>query len=193
MEPYYEQSGITIYHGDCREVLPDISNIGLLLTDPPYSDYHTKTYEQTPLSVIEDFKCRKLVFWSAKAPFPLCGHWTVHIWDKRTGCGSQYERIFDMGGDANWRVFSYYLINSKVAANYTGDLFTGHPSQKPVRLISKLLGLSRDGIVLDPFMGSGTTLVAAKLMERHAIGIEIEEKYCEIAAKRLAQEVLAFG
>jgi site-specific DNA-methyltransferase (adenine-specific) len=71
----------------------------------------------------------------------------------------------------------------------------GHPTQKPQKLMLELLSLfSNPGdVVLDPFMGSGSTLRAAKDMGRRAIGIELEEKYCEIAAKRMAQEVFSFG
>jgi len=67
-----------------------------------------------------------------------------------------------------------------------------HPNEKPTGAIIPLIRAHPGDLVLDPFMGSGTTLVAAKLEGRKAIGIEIEEKYCEIAAKRLAQGVL-FG
>ena len=67
-----------------------------------------------------------------------------------------------------------------------------HPCPKPLSLWEELDKRMKDGIVLDPFMGSGTTLVAAKELGRKAIGIEIEEKYCEIAVRRLAQEVLLF-
>jgi DNA modification methylase len=192
LSPYYEHGGITIYHGDCREVLPDVwFGADLILTDPPYPDYHAERfhYSDDLLSAVNALPCRQFVFWSAKAEFPLT-HTAIHIWDKKTGCGSEYERVFERNGNKNWKVFRQYLINSTVAASFAGDEFTGHPSQKPTKLLTALLMYAGGTSVLDPFVGSGSTLLAAKNLGRRAIGIEIEERYCEIAAKRLSQEVL---
>jgi site-specific DNA-methyltransferase (adenine-specific) len=193
VKPYYQHSGVTIYHGDCREVLPMVGEVDAVISDPPYPDYHAEAYRYDPdaLLGLDALTCRQLICWSAKAPFPL-SFTAIHIWDKKTGCGSEYERIYERNGQANWTVFRHYLMNSTVAASFTGDVFTGHPSQKPEALLRELVVLvSKVGdVVLDPFMGSGTTLVAAKRRGRHAIGIEIEERYCEIAANRLRQEAL---
>lgn len=193
MKPYYEHAGITIYHGDCREVLPSLwLGVDLILTDPPYPDQYVNEYKYADglVEVLDMWSCRQFVFWSAKAAFPL-KYSAIHIWDKKTGCGSEYERIFERNGGRNWKVFRQYLINSTVAASLTGDVFTGHPSQKPLRLLRAILSYSSPKhLVLDPFMGSGGTLAAAKAVGLSAIGIEIEERYCEIAAKRLSQEVL---
>ena len=189
-EPYYDHAGCTIYHGDCRDILPHLEPVDLVLTDPPYPDYHAELYgyEDGMIDFLRDISCRQLVFWSAKVDFPL-DYTAIHIWDKKTGCGSEYERIFERNGQNNWHMYRHYLINSSVAASFTGDIYTKHPSQKPIKLMMQLIAKYSDTI-LDPFMGSGTTLVAAKQLGRKAIGIEIEEKYCEIAVKRLAQDVL---
>ena len=187
MKPYYKSRGITLYHADCREALPLLKcSVDLVLTDPPYPDWLTTEYVQTGTAILEGLLCRQFVFWSAKADFPL-SHTAIHIWDKKTGCGSEYERIFERHGHRNFKVFRHYLINSRVAASFTRDVFTGHPSQKPIALLRQLTEkFSRPGdLILDPFVGSGGTLVAAAELGRRAIGIEIEERYCEIAAKRL--------
>jgi hypothetical protein len=191
--PYYEHGGITIYHGDSREIVPDVwFGVDLLLTDPPYPDYHVEAFRYSPdlLTAFDALPCRQMVFWSAKVPFPL-SHTAIHVWDKKTGCGSEYERIFERNGHNNWKVFRQYLVNSTVAASFTGEVFTGHPSQKPVKLLRAVMAYAAPKLlILDPFMGSGSTLVAAKESGLRATGIEVEERYCEIAAKRLQQEVL---
>jgi DNA modification methylase len=183
-KPYYRdnQSDIVIYHADCRDILPLIpdKSIDLVLTDPPYPDQHLE-YGDCDISFLREFDCRQLIFWSAKADFPL-SYTAIHIWDKKCGVGSMYERVF-----------RHYLINSTVAAKYTKDTFTGHPSQKPIALIEELVKRysKENDVIFDPFMGSGTTLRASKELGRWCIGIEIEEKYCEIAAKRLSQSVMS--
>lgn len=192
MKPYYEHAGITIYHGDCREILPGLPKCDAVITDPPYPDYYASEYGYAAdaIALLGTIPVKQFVFWSAKAEFPL-DYTAVHIWDKKTGCGSEYERIFERNGAKNWKVLRHYLVNSTVAASFGGDTFTGHPSQKPIRLMRELVERT-SGSILDPFAGSGSTLAAAKDAGRCAIGIEREERYCEIAAKRLSQEVFSF-
>jgi DNA modification methylase len=179
---------VDLYLGDCLDILPTLTGIDAVVTDPPYPDYYQDEYKHfdgiiTPLDL---FGCRQLVFWTAKEAFPL-DYTAVHIWDKKTGCGSEYERIFERNGNKNYKMFREYLINSTVAASYTGDVFTGHKSQKPARLMRKLLlEFTNPGdTVLDPFMGSGTTGVACVQTGRNFIGIEIDPQYFAIAEKRI--------
>jgi site-specific DNA-methyltransferase (adenine-specific) len=194
MKPYYDHAGITIYHGDCRDVLSCLGAVGFVVTDPPYPDCHVERYGYSDglVDVLDQISVRQFVFWSAKVDFPLA-YTAIHVWDKKTGCGSEYERIFERNGSSNWKVFRHYLINSTVAAMYSNDVFTGHPSQKPQRLIRDIFAYaSVDSVLLDPFCGTGVTLEVAKAFRIKAIGIEIDERYCEIAANRLEQEVLPF-
>jgi DNA modification methylase len=218
VEPYYEDNGITIYHGDCREILPTLAPVDLVLTDPPYGIKRDKGFEGfegfggfgKPIARrrFEDDnwdseRPAKELFDSllSKAPavlifggnffadlLPQGKHWVV--WDKKN--------TMPTFGDCEL-IWTNIPRNSVkiIVCEYNGligkESWRAHPTQKPIRLITSLLNLYHGNTVLDPFMGSGTTLVAAKQLNRKAIGIEIEEKYCEIAVKRLAQGVFDFA
>ena len=176
--------------GDAIELmkkLPDKS-VDLVLTDPPYPDYHQEIYKYKKglLNGLKRFSCKQFIFWSSKVDFPL-SYTAIHIWDKKVGVGSWYERIFERNGAIEYKVYRYYLINSSVAANYTHDNFWGHSSQKPIQLIEKLIleNSNKGDLILDPFMGSFTTAIAAESLERRWIGCDISEKYCQIGEERL--------
>ena len=184
--------GITLYCADCRDVLPLLPKVDLVLTDPPYPDYHTDAYryDESLLPLLADIQTRQFIFWATRVDFPL--PWTArHVWDKRKGgAGSAYEFIYECNGSREQWVFPFVSIQNRVRAAFAHDTYYEHPSQKPVRLMMRLAEMSKGSTILDPFTGSGTTLRAAKDLGRKAIGIEIEEKYCRIAAERLRQEVL---
>ncbi len=214
MKPYYEHAGITIYHGDCRDVLPTLPPIDAVITDPPYgmnldTDYSGmngwcgKGHKYAPIAGdAERFDPspwleigRTHVFWGAQYfchSLPESGGWLV--FNKR-GEGAPSEICF---GDCElaWcssgqavRMYSH-MWHGISRWRTEGRL---HPAQKPISLMAFCIAHAKvpeGAAVLDPFMGSGATLVAAKRENRKAIGIEIEERYCEIAANRLRQEVL---
>jgi DNA modification methylase len=216
INPYYQDDGITIYCGDCRDILPTLELVDSVLTDPPYgigwkrsenkkrnskaatgiqNDQNTSVRDEALLELL-GLPC--IVFGSFYAPFPQNLR-QVLIWIKggdagvvgsTTGFRRDAEPIFLIG---QWPVVP--VKRSSAIHTSTGQgrccAATGHPHTKPLPLIRLLLEIL-PGVVIDPFMGSGTTLVAAKQLARKAIGIEIEEKYCEIAVKRLAQGVLSF-
>lgn len=204
MKPYYEHAGITIYHGDCRGVLPLVS-ADVMVTDPPYGvEYRSgwdNKFRGVQVASDEDTTCRDevLALWGDK-PAIVFGSWkrprpaattALLVWDKGTvGMGDlsipwfpSTEEIYVIG--SGWAGTRTSSVLHRVVRN------TFHPTEKPVALICDLLRKCQPSwTVLDPFMGSGTTLRAAKDLGHKAIGIEIEERYCEIAARRLAQGVL---
>ncbi len=215
MTPYYEQDGITIYHGDCLDVLPSVT-ADVLVTDPPYGialnlsmDHRVGTDRTRARGVVgdEDTSLRDAVLdaWGTRAAV-VFGSWKrarpqhtrmLLTWEKGMNCGMgdlslpwkpNTEEIYVIGtGFSGHRGSSVLWHQAPVSQVSWGRV---HPTQKPVSLMRDIIAKCPLGIVLDPFMGSGTTLVAAKKLGRRAIGIEIEERYCEIAANRLAQRVL---
>jgi len=182
-----------IHQGNFAELISqiDLDRVDFILTDPPYPDYYAEEYlyNEETIKLLKKFNCPQLVFWSAKSPFPL-DYTAIHIWDKKVGCGSEYERIFERNGSIQYKMFRCYLINSTVAKNYhgLGEEFTGHPSQKPIKLIRELIKkYTKEGdLVLDPFCGSGTIPLVCKQLNRKYIGIEINQEYYEKSIQRLS-------
>lgn len=251
MRPYYEQSGVTIYHGDCRDVLPRIESVDHVITDPPYSEYvHSKSRQGSrPLtgsvsggsySAPANF-CREKEFGFEaidEATRQQIGQWcatsverwvlvfsdveSTHLWRTalvdceggldycRTGAwvkigatpqftgdrpatGFEAITICHPKGRKKWNGGGSHAVWSvPIVLNRSGNDPRLHTTQKPEPLLVELVRLFTDAgdLICDPFMGSGTALAAAKRLGRRAIGIELEEKYCEIAAQRLQQEAL---
>lgn len=174
----------TLYLGDCREIIPLLPRVDAVVTDPPYPDID-KGFAITPIDDLSKIEARQYVFWSAVCDFPLS--WSaVHIWHKPNGNSSQhYERIFERNGGGTCRVYR----NAAILPNYTqyAAECVDHPTQKPLSLLTELIDdiPGKPTLILDPFMGSGTTGVAAVKLGRKFIGIEIEPKYFDIARKRI--------
>ena len=202
MRPYYQDEWVTIYHGDCREILPELPKADLVLTDPPYGVLSESgsaatrrsggngviAWDVAPtLHDMQDIvaKADDAMIWGG-LHLPLPPTFGYLVWDKKID-GLNFGEV-----EVCWttmrfapRQFHYRAVGV--------DGGKRHPTQKPVALLSWCLGFAADAeTILDPFLGSGTTLRAAKDLNRKAIGIEIEEKYCEIAANRMSQEVFDF-
>jgi site-specific DNA-methyltransferase (adenine-specific) len=200
MKPYYEHAGVTIYHGDCREILPTLAAVDLVLTDPPYGvefaewddikqTVHYREWLDLCLGLSKNvtFTCGwpRLADWCAiKKP-------TAFLYWHKPGC---------MGfGPFGFTHIDPMPVYGPVKMNGSHDVVmapiivseTIHPTEKPIKWARGSIRKFRNvESVLDPFCGSGTTLEAAKSLGLRAIGIEINERYCEISARRLAQEML---
>ena len=213
MKPYYERANITIYHGDCREVLPKLPDADLILADPPYGvdlayessfddsfEHWTQLIDEI-LPVMRQ-KCRGTVLVSTSKIEGEAHLFRQHVpdwricWFKGASCTRSYvgfkdwETVFVYGKPRGPQFHDYFHAQ----AADVRDKVPGHPCPKPEKWARWLiLKCSQpEDFVIDPFMGSGTTLRAAKDLGRRAVGIEIEETYCEIAARRLEQDVLQF-
>jgi site-specific DNA-methyltransferase (adenine-specific) len=209
MEPYYQDDSCTIYCADCRDVLPELPKVDLVLTDPPYgmefqSNYRRVRHEKIhgddnlPLDIIHECinisSCACYVFcrWDNLPDMPKPKSvlaWIKNNWsmgDLKHEHGRQWEACcFYPGPLHSFRK----RIPDVIQRKRTGNVL--HPTEKPLYLMTALIDANEGDLILDPFMGSGTTLRAAKDLGRKAIGIEISEEYCRIAVNRLRQEVLS--
>ena len=226
MKPYYQDDYCTIYHGDCRDILPKLEPVDLVLTDPPYGVglgevengqarekgqmAYTKfsdTPEYIRNVVIPAFVIARNI---AKRSIVTPGNRNAWQYPSPDDVGVWYNPAGN--GRGKWgfilaHLILYYGVDPRagktaMASSTWGksDSVSGiknisHPCPKPLLFTTWLAdkGSLCGETILDPFMGSGTTLRAAKDLGRKAIGIEIEEKYCEIAVKRLQQEVFNFN
>lgn len=247
-EPYYDHAGITIYHGDCLDVMADLDTVEVVVTSPPYNmglvpggngrgmyrpgssnkagrfrDGYGTHDDALDQSVYDEWQraclaamwahVTKGIFYNhrprvehGRLRTPLSGDYgpdpilrQIIVWDRKTGI------------DVNLRSFctrqEWILLFAKPefrlvdhSASGMGDVWslgmahdvTGHPAPFPLSLPTRALHATAARSTLDPFMGSGTTLVAAKSLGVRAIGIDVEERFCELAASRLSQEVLDF-
>ena len=205
MKPYHEEPGITIYHGDCHTILPLLNSVDCVMTDPPWNMNYFKDDDKPWDSYLgwlsnikekaEEKATDQVWFLSTKSipytallfkdyiPFASVKNFSQMTAKKLPNCwdiawikSTQYN-----GTGRNW-----FLCNTAGMLSERTD----HPTPRTQDVNNYIIGMHDWKTIIDPFMGSGTTLRAAKDLGRKAIGIEIEEKYCEIAVKRLAQEVL---
>jgi site-specific DNA-methyltransferase (adenine-specific) len=222
MNCYYDEGGIQIYHGRCEDVLLSLA-VDVTITDPPYAErthvgarsgnavdeklIHFDSITDEALVAI----ARQLVGvtkrwvlmtcdWQHAVRLEECGDLVrLGVWIKpngapqftgdRPGTGWEAVALLHRGGRKEWNGGGHHAV-------WHCPIVQGqHPTEKPLALVKQWVSLfSQPGeLILDPFMGSGTTLRAAKDLGRRAIGVEIEERYCEIAAKRLSQQVLDFA
>lgn len=233
--PYYSDDHVTIYHGDCREILPTVSGVGMCLTSPPYNlsgdgadptgtyfknlegGYDTH-HDAMPYGEYLEWQHQTLrliwatltddgaIFYNHKPrtkgdrvqlPGALIPDELpirqVIIWDWLSGFNRQLTYFVP----AHEYVYLIAKPAFRLATRSVDDVWripfetnTEHPAPFPLALARTAVGATNASMVLDPFMGSGTTLRAAKDHGRKAIGIELSERYCEIAARRMGQEVL---
>jgi len=237
MQPYYQDDAVTIYHGDCREILPDLSGVDLFFTSPPYNltrnmgagslaarklangyasygdDMPQDEYDAWQRQVVrmmwDALSDTGAIFYNHK-PRSMNGTMVlptvygdglplrqVIIWNRETGLNfSSTFFLPKCEWIMVWAKPEWGLVNK--SASQVGDVWTirpennqRHPAPFPLALPKRAIAATSARLVCDPFMGSGTTLRAAKDLGRKAVGIELDERYCEVAATRLGQEVLA--
>lgn len=222
MSVYYQDESVTVYHGDCREMTDWLEADVLVSDVPYGIDYRSNQRRQTLARSIEgdedttvrdtaltmweaDYKRGiynpdrpALIFGTWRIPRPM-GTRMVLIWDTKGALGMgamdlpwkpSHQEIYVLGKGFRGHRGSDVIVCAPVQSlGYNGRT---HPHEKPVELMMQLIDKCPPGVVADPFAGSGSTLVAAKRLGRRAIGVEVNEAYCEVIARRLDQGVLNF-
>lgn len=217
-DPYYQDEYVTLYHGDCLEI-DEWLTADVLVTDPPYgiawssNQMSTLSVPGEQVTIEGDESCNlrdaAIELWGGR-PAVVFGSWRIPrptatkqrlIWHKKQADPgfqthpffSVEEEIYLLGGGMLGPPRRNVIETNERRTGANGlSAKIGHPTPKPLDLMEVLISKTV-GTVADPFAGSASTLVAAKRLGRRAIGVELEERYCEIAAKRLAQGVLDFG
>jgi site-specific DNA-methyltransferase (adenine-specific) len=220
--PYWSDGNVTLYHGDCRELLPSLPYADILVTDPPYAsaaatattgwakqkwggnwgDMSLVTLMTEATLGAAKLRAEHEIYWFADhlsyavlvpvffRRYPLL---QSIIWDRdMLGMGAYYRK------QTEFIIYCRTRNAPDFASKNARDLLRikpdyserEHEAQKPLRLMVELLSNSATGTVLDPYAGAGTTLVAARILGRKAIGVEIEERHCETIARRLSQATL---
>tara|TARA_Y100000034_G_scaffold115752_1_gene153305 strand:+ start:4190 stop:4882 length:693 start_codon:yes stop_codon:yes gene_type:complete len=221
MTPYYQDDHVTIYHGDCRDIVPTLGRFDLLLTDPPYGigrdrgmggkgycgplgglagkkrinrqypDSWDVKPSQDAINVCVVVS-RMQIIWGGNYlsdMLPQSNKWLV--WDKQQTMPSYSDAELAWTSLKGNAVKIHRYCGAGLLAK---EKERHHPTQKPVALIVWCIQQAKDvSTILDPFAGSGTTGRAAKDLGKTAVLIELEERYCEVAARRMEQEVLPFG
>ena len=209
MKPYYEDDLVTLYHGHLEEHGRWLT-AGALIFDPPYGvDYQSgRRREKLASSILNDtdtsVRDAALRMWEPDKPALVFGSWKIRrpegtrarlIWDTKGALGMgdlsipwkpSDQEIYVLG-KGPWQGARSNNVLSFAPVQSTAKNGRKHPHEKPVRLMAELIAKTF-GVVADPTAGSGSTLVAAKMLGRASIGVELDERYCEEAAKRLSQQ-----
>lgn len=212
MSLYYQDEHVTLYHGDCLTEHREWLEADVLVTDPPYGmSYDSNRVKGRAAQTVANdataaARDAALVEWGSR-PALVFGTWRVArpaltrhilIWDKGDDpgmgdltmpWGNSFEDIYVLGkGFTGKRGANIIRANKPPVSNRDA-----HPTPKPVGLMEALVSKCPAGVVADPFSGSGATLIAARNYGRKAIGVELEERYCEMIASRLSQGAFDFG
>ena len=210
LKPYYQDGSVTIYHGDSREIVAQLGRFDLLLTDPPYGmNFQSNYRKQKHKKIAGDDKLdtefiANLISLADFAAYVFCRWDNLHEMPKPKSVLAWIKDNWSMGDlkhehGRQWEACCFYAMEKHefkkripdvIKARRTGNNL--HPTEKPVDLMIQLIDCNKAETILDPFAGSGTTGRAAKDLGKKATLIEMEESYCEIAAKRMEQECFNF-
>lgn len=217
VKPYYQDDLVTLYHGDCLQITEWLE-ADVLITDPPYGQAYksnmdrgsrTEWHDEISGDQTTDLRDDALNMWGSEKAGLVFGTWKtsrphltkqVVIWDK-TPCGfmgdlqipfgNAHEEIYCIGNAGWFGTREASIIRAQMLMSNDKSR-PNHPTPKPVGLMEKLVAKTL-GVIADPFAGSGATLIAARNLGRKVIGVELEEKYCELIVSRLSQQVFDLG